>query len=294
MPAAVSEFEMIRPSMRYCGISVRALHEGFTGARYFCCMAQAGGPVPCARAEKGELRVYEGHAAFRVPADEADALAEQDRLRRAIEPHGPLPRPLRYVAGLDVAYAADESHVAGAVAVLDIRTLEVVESATAHRPVEFPYVPGLLAFRELPALLDALARLTVAPDVLVCDGYGLAHPRRFGLACHLGVLTGLPTFGVAKTPFVGSFTEPGRERGAVSDLVDCREGAQPGQPGEVVGRVLRTQTGIKPVFISVGHRIGLDEATGLTLRLAPSSPGFRLPETTRRSDQLSRQALAEA
>jgi deoxyribonuclease V len=256
--------------------------------------------------------VYEGHAAFRTPADEAEALAEQDRLRAAVVPHGPLPRPLRYVAGLDVAYATDESRVAGAVAVLDVRTLEVVDSATARRPVEFPYVPGLLAFREIPALLDALEQLTVVPDVLVCDGYGLAHPRRFGLACHLGVLTGIPTFGVAKTPFVGRFTEPGRDRGAVSNLVadgpgtaaagdeagsgEVRSGgsdqAEAGD-SEIIGRVLRTQAGIKPVFISVGHRIGLDEATGLTLRLAPSSPGFRLPETTRRSDQLSRQALAE-
>lgn len=261
--------------------------------------------------------MYEGHAAFRVPADEAEALAEQDRLRRLVEPYGPLPRPLRYVAGLDVAYAADESQVAGAVAVLDVRTLDMVDSATARRPVEFPYIPGLLAFREIPSLLEAMEQLTVIPDVLVCDGYGLAHPRRFGLACHLGVVTGIPTFGVAKTPFLGDFREPGSERGAVADLVDRREGGggggQEGEPGsgggggrggeqagaarddgrEVVGRVLRTQSGIKPVFISVGHRIGLDEATGLTLRLAPSAPGFRLPETTRRSDQLSRQALAE-
>lgn len=238
--------------------------------------------------------MYEGHAAFHVPADEAAALEEQDRLRRTVEPHGPLPRPFRYVAGLDVAYATDESRVAGAVAVLDVRTLEVVESATARRPVEFPYIPGLLAYREIPALLDALARLTVVPDVLVCDGYGLAHPRRFGLACHLGVLTGIPTFGVAKTPFIGTFAEPGRERGAVSDLLAPLADDAVTDAPEVIGRVLRTQSGIKPVFISVGHRIGLDEATGLTLRLAPSSPGFRLPETTRRSDQLSRQALAEA
>lgn len=281
--------------------------------------------------------MYQGQVAFHAPADEAAARAEQERLRSAVEPHGALPRPLRYVAGLDVAYAVDETHVAGAVAVLDIRNLELIDSATSHRPVEFPYVPGLLAFREIPALLDALERLSVTPDVMVCDGYGLAHPRRFGLACHLGVLTGVPTFGVAKTPFVGSFKEPGRERGAVSDLVDVGEGevgawagasagagtgvrgsgehrvlsstAGPSTVGmvecsrrdctkpsaeSIIGRVLRTQSGIKPVFISVGHRIGLDEATGLTLRLAPSSPGFRLPETTRRSDRLSRQALAES
>ncbi|MBR7839808.1 endonuclease V, partial [Actinospica durhamensis] len=163
--------------------------------------------------------MYEGHAAFHVPADEAEALREQDRLRRTVEPHGPLPRPLRYVAGLDVAYAPDDSRVAGAVAVLDIRNLEMVDHATARRPVEFPYIPGLLAFREIPALLDALEQLKVVPDVLVCDGYGLAHPRRFGLACHLGVLTGIPTFGVAKTPFIGTFKDPAQDRGAVTDLL---------------------------------------------------------------------------
>jgi deoxyribonuclease V len=146
-------------------------------------------------------------------------------------------------------------------------------------PVAFDYVPGLLAFRELPGLVRALEQLTVTPELIVCDGYGLAHPRRFGLACHLGVLTGLPTLGVGKTAFVGTFEEPGRTRGSWSDLrLD----------GEVVGRVLRTQDGVKPVFVSVGNRIDLDTACANVLRL---SPRYRLPETTRAADRLSRQAL---
>ena len=237
---------------------------------------------------------------FPVPATAAEAIAEQDRLRPLARPEGPAPEPLRWIAGLDVAYAVDESRVAGAVTVLDAATLEVVETATALRSVDFPYVPGLLAFREIPALLDALAGLTHVPDILVCDGYGLAHPRRFGLACHLGVLTDVPTFGVAKTAFIGTFQEPGKARGDQADLVDGGVGdgdaAGPGSRSgttdcdrEVIGRVLRTQTDTKPVFVSVGHRIGLAEATELTLRLAPR---FRLPETTRQADQASRRALA--
>jgi deoxyribonuclease V len=215
-----------------------------------------------------------------APANESAAIAEQDRLRPLVRPEGPAPEPLRLIAGLDVAYAVDESRVAGAVTVLDADTLDVVETATALRPVDFPYIPGLLAFREIPALADALDKLTCTPDILVCDGYGLAHPRRFGLACHLGVLADLPTFGVAKTAFIGTYADPGIERGARTDLVEG---------DEVIGRVLRSQAGIKPVFVSAGHRIGLDAATALVLRLAPA---YRLPETTRQADQASRRALA--
>jgi len=219
---------------------------------------------------------------LRAPATEAEAIAEQDRLRPQVSPLGPAPAPLRRIAGLDVAYAVDDSRVAGAITVLDADTLDVLETATVLRPVEFPYVPGLLAFREIPALLDCLAKLSHVPDVLVCDGYGLAHPRRFGLACHLGVLTDLPTFGVAKTAFIGTFADPAADRGSHSALTDGPER---------IGTVLRTQQSTKPVFVSVGHRIGLDAATELTLRLTPK---YRLPETTRQADQASRRALASA
>ncbi|MGW4461111.1 deoxyribonuclease V [Micromonospora sp. NPDC004704] len=216
------------------------------------------------------------------PETVAEAEAVQDRLRPLVDLVGPGPEQPRTVAGLDVAYAEDGDRLAAAVTVLDARTLAVVETAVTVGRAAFPYVPGLFAFRELPALLDALASLTATPDLLVCDGHGLAHPRRFGLACHLGVLTGLPAIGVGKTPLVGSWDPPGDERGAWSEL---RDG------GEVVGRVLRTRDGVKPVFVSVGHRMDLANACARVLALTPR---YRLPETTRQADRLCRVALGRS
>jgi deoxyribonuclease V len=213
------------------------------------------------------------------PRTEAAALAEQDRLRGEVITGGTLPR-VRCAAGLDVAYATDSGRLAAAVVVLDVPALTVIERQAVTGLARFPYLPGLLAFREIPALADALGRLNVIPDVLVCDGYGVAHPRRFGLASHLGVLTGLPSIGVAKTPFVGHYAEPAAGRGSRADLVDG---------GEVIGRVLRTQHNVRPVFVSVGHAVSLDQACDLVLRL---SPRYRLPETTRAADHLARATLA--
>jgi deoxyribonuclease V len=168
-----------------------------------------------------------------------------------------------------------------AVVVLDVSDFRIVDSVVVHGEARFPYVPGLFAFRELPALVEALRRLTVVPDMLVCDGQGIAHPRRFGLACHVGVLTGLPTVGVAKTP-LGHYELPGGRRGDTTQLVDG---------SDVVGSALRTQPDVKPVFVSVGHRIDLERACAETLRLAPR---YRLPETTRAADHLCRHALASS
>lgn len=241
-----------------------------------------------------------------IPADwpttEAEALAEQERLRALVEPYGPGPAEGDLVAGVDVAYDDERDLVVAAAVLLDHTTLRVVEEATAVGRIAFPYIPGLLAFRELPAVLDALAALTRTPDLVVCDGYGLAHPRRLGLASHLGVLTGLRTYGVAKTPFTFTSTAPGPERGSWAPLMDVQagesegqgqgqgEGEGEGQAEEVVGRAVRTRTGVKPVFVSVGHRIGLDEATASTLHLARD---YRQPETTRRADSLCRRALTD-
>ncbi|TWJ23874.1 endonuclease V [Micromonospora endolithica] len=210
----------------------------------------------------------------------AEALAVQEQLRPLVDLVGPGPDAPATVAGLDVAYAEEGDRLAAAVTVLDTRTLAVVDSAVVVGRPAFGYVPGLFAFRELPALLDALGGLRTLPELLVCDGHGLAHPRRFGLACHLGVVTGLPAIGVGKTPLVGDWASPGRERGAWSPLSDG---------GEVVGRVLRTRDGVKPVFVSVGHRVSLANATAQVLALTPR---FRLPETTRTADRLCRDALA--
>ncbi|MFI2714363.1 deoxyribonuclease V [Micromonospora sp. NPDC018662] len=217
---------------------------------------------------------------YRPPADVAEALRVQEELRSRVDLVGPGPSAPATVAGLDVAYAESGDRLAAAVTVLDAVTLAVVDEAVCVGRPAFPYVPGLFAFREMPALLTALERLTVRPELLVCDGHGVAHPRRFGLACHLGLVTGLPALGVGKTPLVGSWTGPGPRRG---DRADLRDGE------EVVGRVLRTRDGVRPVFVSVGHRIGLDEAVERVLALTPR---YRLPETTRTADQLCRRALA--
>ncbi|GAA1511966.1 endonuclease V [Kribbella lupini] len=157
--------------------------------------------------------------------------------------------------------------------------LREVDRAVVRGRTSFPYVPGLFAFREVPGLLAALERLRVTPELLVCDGQGLAHPRRFGLACHLGVVTGLSSIGVGKTVFVGAWEEPGAARGAAGELV---------LDGEVVGKVLRTQNKTKPVFVSVGHRVSLGTAVERVLELAPR---YRLPETTRAADRACRDGV---
>ncbi|MFB7918821.1 endonuclease V [Streptomyces sp. NPDC056061] len=220
---------------------------------------------------------------FQVPADEVEARAVQDALRSRVVLDEPGPPPgTGRVTGVDVAYDDERDVVVAAAVVLDGATSEVVAEATAVGTVAFPYVPGLLAFREIPTVLAALESLPVDPGVVICDGYGLAHPRRFGLASHLGVLTGLPVFGVAKNPFVFTYEQPGPRRGDRSPLLDGEE---------EVGRALRTQDGVKPVFVSVGHRIGLDNACAHTLLLARD---FRQPETTRRADALCRRVLRDA
>jgi deoxyribonuclease V len=204
--------------------------------------------------------------------DEAAAL--QEKLSALVDATGPGPADPRTVAGIDVAHREGTDDVVAAVVVLDAATLRPVESRTAHGRAGHPYEPGFLALRELPAVTAALEALERVPDLIVCDGAGVAHPRRFGLACHVGLLTGLPTIGVAKTPPV-PFEMPKPARGSWTPQFDG---------GDVVGRALRTQHGVRPVFVSVGHRIGLDAACDHVLRLAR----HRLPETTRRADRLAR------
>jgi deoxyribonuclease V len=199
------------------------------------------------------------------------AIAMQRALAGRVRPHGTGHR-IRLVAGLDAAFAADRC-VAAAV-VWDVVERRVVEEAVAWRRLRFPYVPGLLSFREAPALLAALRKLRTDPDALMCDGHGLAHPRRFGIACHVGVITGAPTIGCAKSLLVGSHGIPGPLRGSRVPLFDG-EGR--------VGTVLRTQAGVRPVYVSVGHLIDLRSAEALVLRCATL---FRLPEPIRLADRL--------
>jgi deoxyribonuclease V len=202
-----------------------------------------------------------------------EAIAVQRRMASSVRQSAPQ-RPLRFVAGLDAAFLRDPDRCVAGVVLWDAREGQVVEEHVALRKLTFPYVPGLLSFREAPGLLAALEQLRRVPDALVCDGHGLAHPRRFGIACHLGVLTGIPTVGCAKSVLVGTHRAPAATRGSRTRLRDR---------GEVVGTALRTRHGVKPVFVSVGHRLDLESAERLVLACGG---GHRLPEPTHRADRL--------
>ena len=182
---------------------------------------------------------------------------------------------VEYVAGVDVGYEEASRTTRAAVAVLSFPDLQLVENAIAYRPTNFPYIPGFLSFREIPAVLDALAKLTIQPNLILCDGQGIAHPRRFGIACHLGLLIDIPTIGVAKSLLIGKHQELAEERGAWQPLI---------HQNETIGAVLRTRTGVKPVYVSSGHRISLPTAIDYVMRCTPK---YRLPETTRWADKLA-------
>jgi deoxyribonuclease V len=182
---------------------------------------------------------------------------------------------MNLIGGVDVAFDEEDAAARAAVAVLSFPELELRDSAVARLPLRFPYVPGLLSFRETPAVLQAIAGLQRIPDLLFCDGHGYAHPRRFGMACHLGVLTGIPSVGVAKSILTGSHGELPQERGAWAPLAEG---------GETIGAAVRTREGVKPVYVSVGHRISLATAIGYVLQCSR----YRLPEPSRWADRLSR------
>lgn len=182
---------------------------------------------------------------------------------------------IRRVAGIDAGFPSRGKLTRVAVVVMSFPELEVLEDVVVERPTRFPYIPGLLSFREVPVMLDALARLAVEPDIVLCDGHGLAHPRRIGSACHLGLAAGIPTVGVAKSCLVGRFDDPGERRGDWSPLEHRRE---------CIGAVLRTRAKVRPVFVSSGHCVSLTSAVDLVLDCAPR---FRLPEPIRAADKLA-------
>lgn len=186
--------------------------------------------------------------------------------------------PIVLVAGVDAAFSSDGSRCIAAAVVWDCQSGSMVEERVARRPLRFPYVPGLLSFREAPAVIAALRRLRTRPSAIMCDAHGYAHPRRFGLACHVGVLCDVPTIGCAKSRLCGSHREPGRRRGSRSALHDR---------GETIGTVLRTRTDVRPVYVSVGHRIDLPTAEKIVLQCANR---YRLPEPTRMADLRLRSA----
>jgi deoxyribonuclease V len=204
----------------------------------------------------------------------AEARELQERLRGHVETQDRL-GSVRRIAGVDVGFERGGRVTRAAVAVLAFPSLEPLDQAVARRSTAFPYVPGLLSFRELPAVLDALERLARAPDLLLCDGQGYAHPRRFGLACHLGVLADVPSIGVAKTRLVG-------EHGAVPLEKGCWVPLR--LDDEVIGAVLRTRSGVKPLYVSVGHRVSLHTAVRYVLA---ATTRYRLPETTRAAHRLA-------
>ena len=179
------------------------------------------------------------------------------------------------VAGVDVGFEEKGKITRAAIAVLDFPALNMIEHSIARLPTGFPYVPGLLSFREIPAVLKALEGLTRLPDLLLCDGQGIAHPRRFGIACHLGILTGIPAIGVAKSRLIGSHDPLGTTKGEWVPLQD---------KGECIGAVLRTRTNVNPLYISPGHKICLETAIEYVLACTTR---YRLPETTRQAHKLA-------
>ncbi len=181
----------------------------------------------------------------------------------------------RLIAGVDVGFEEGGAVTRAAVAVLTLSDLALCDHAVARRPTSFPYIPGLLSFREIPAVLDALAILASTPDLLMVDGQGIAHPRRFGIASHLGFLCDVPCIGAAKSLLCGRHDEPEQRRGAWTPLR---------HRGELIGAALRTRVGVKPIYVSVGHRTGLESAIALTMRCTGR---FRLPEPTRQAHRLA-------
>ena len=184
------------------------------------------------------------------------------------------------VAGVDIGYRKDTA--CAAVVVMSLTDLKILEEALAAKPVQFPYVPGLLSFREGPVILQALHKLKTPPDLLMIDGQGIAHPRRFGIASHIGVLLDTPTIGCAKSRLLGDYKEPQRNRGSISLLT---------HDGETIGAAVRTRTDVKPLFVSIGHRMDLDASIRVVLK---SCHGYRLPEPLRSADHLSRKKSKSA
>ncbi len=186
---------------------------------------------------------------------------------------------IHHICGLDVAYHKVSNQLIAGAVVLSFPELKVIEKKTHIDVARFPYIPGLFSFRELPPLLEVIKLLKSKIDLFVCDGQGIAHPRQFGLACHLGVTLDIPTIGCGKSRLCGYFEPPNIERASHSDLTEN---------GEIIGRVLRTQNDIKPIFISVGHKCTLENATEIILKLTEN---YRLPQTTRLADQLVKSTL---
>ena len=206
------------------------------------------------------------------------AVEIQNQLRKMVVSRGRVSKP-GLVAGADAAFDKGSGRVHACVVVLAFPNLEVVEIAVHHGPISFPYVPGLLSFREAPPLLAAFEKIRRTPDVIFIDGHGLSHPRAAGIACHIGVLLDRPVVGCAKSRLTGTYTAPALRRGALSYLYDGKD--------DVIGAVVRTRDRVRPIFVSVGHKVSLNQAVRLTLACGK---GYRVPEPTRQADILAGRA----
>ncbi|WP_017653208.1 deoxyribonuclease V [Fortiea contorta] len=204
-----------------------------------------------------------------------EAIAIQEELRHQVIIEDKLQLPIKYVAGVDMGFAENGTISRAAVAVLSFPDLQLVETSVAYRPTSFPYIPGFLSFREIPAVLDALEKIKIIPEMILCDGQGIAHPRRLGIASHLGVILDMTTIGVAKSLLIGKHQELPEIKGSWQPLI---------HQGETIGAVLRSRTGVKPLYVSSGHRISLTTAIDYVLRCTPK---YRLPETTRIADKIA-------
>ncbi len=219
-----------------------------------------------------KLKLHHAHSWEVSPAE---AIAIQKRLRHFVKLEDDLPEIIQTVAGVDVGFKDKGSITRAAVAVLCFPLLKLQIQALAEVPTTFPYIPGLLSFREIPAILAALEKLPKLPDLILCDGQGIAHPRRFGIASHLGVLLDHPTIGVGKTRLIGTHDSVPEEKGAWVPLWDR---------GEMIGAVVRTRPGVKPIYVSPGHRISVESAVKWVLACVTR---YKLPETTRWADHLA-------
>lgn len=179
------------------------------------------------------------------------------------------------VAGVDVGFDPGTDSTCAAIVILSFPELQFITSSTMKSPVNYPYIPGLLSFREIPAILGAWDQIEIKPDLIICDGHGLAHPRRFGLACHLGIVTGIPCIGVAKSRLAGTNQAVRRKKGEWTPLMDGEE---------MIGTVLRSRSDVKPIYVSIGHRISLETAIKIVLQCTTR---YRLPEPIRMAHQLA-------
>jgi deoxyribonuclease V len=217
----------------------------------------------------------QSHPEFTAPESAAEARRIQSALRDRLKTADDF-GALSLIAGVDVGYDSAQDMAQASVVLMRRENLEVLEQAQAREKVTFPYISGLLAFREIPAITAALAKLTRTPDLLMVDGHGIAHPRRMGIAAHLGVLLDMPSIGVAKSRLTGRFTIPGKQKGEKSALMDG---------GERIGTVLRSRDNVQPLFISPGQRVSLETAVEITQQCLTK---YRLPEPTRLADKLSK------